>query len=639
MSARCGFPEDHPLFAGFLPAMRERIVELLAGHDVVLALGAPAFTYHVEGAGPHVPAGAALCQLIDDPSTAAWAPRRHRRRSAASGSALRTCCSARRRAPRARCRRARAGRAPRAEPSSPMSVAFALQTLAEVREPEQHRRRGGAELAAGDARPPADRCAARPSTRWPAAASASACRRPSASRWRKPDARVIALVGDGSAMYSIQALWSAAQLKLPITFVILNNRRYAALQEFAPTFGFAPDAAARRHRPAAASTSSRWRAAWAATRVRVEQPEALRDALAGGAALGRAVAGRDRRRLNADRSREMNGCHSATLRRAVALRSRRLARLAAGACPLRAARRPGRPSRSSVVVNFPPGGAADQIARLVGQPLQEALGQPVVIENKTGAGGNVAGDAVAKSAPDGYTLLMSSGGMVSVNPHIYPKMSFDPAKDLTPVAAAARVLGLPGGQAGVPGEGRRRSSSPTPKANPGKLSYGSPGNGSSPHLAGEMMNSQAGTSRGHIPYRGAAPALQDLLGGQIDFLFDPGIAPAARAGRQAQAARRRRPAALAALSRRADARRVGPEGLRRRHAVRLLRAGGTPKPVIERLNARDQPASSRPSRWRDRIVALGGATVPMTPAQFDAKARDDSQRFGAIIRERKIVGD
>src|SRR5688572_15821740 len=98
---------------------------------------------------------------------------------------------------------------------------------------------------------------------------------------------------------------------------------------------------------------------------------------------------------------------------------------------------PARPIR--VIVNFPPGGAADVIARTVAQPLQEALGQPVVVENRGGSGGNLGGDAVAKSAPDGYTLLMSSGGMVSVNPHIYAKMAFDPVKDLTPVAAAARV--------------------------------------------------------------------------------------------------------------------------------------------------------------------------------------------------------
>ena len=175
-----------------------------------------------------------------------------------------------------------------------------------------------------------------------------------------------------------------------------------------------------------------------------------------------------------------------------------------------------------VVVNFPPGGAADQIARVIGQPLSEALGQPVVIENRAGANGNLGGEVVAKSAADGYTLLMSSGGMVSVNPHIYARMSFDPAKDLTPVAAAARVLVFLVVKPAMPVDNVQRFLA-FAKAHPGQLTFGSTGNGSSPHLAAEMMKSQAGLFAVHVPYRGAAPALQDLLAGQLDFYFDPGI--------------------------------------------------------------------------------------------------------------------
>ncbi len=172
-----------------------------------------------------------------------------------------------------------------------------------------------------------------------------------------------------------------------------------------------------------------------------------------------------------------------------------------------------------VVVNFPPGGAADQIARAVGIPLAEALGQPVVIENRGGANGNLGGDIVAKSAPDGYTFLMSSGGMVSVNPHIYTRMSFDPTKDLVPVASAARVLVFLVAKPSLPVD-NIQGFIKYAKENPGKLSYGSAGNGSSPHLAGEMMKSQAGLFAVHVPYRGAAPALQDVLAGQLDFYFD-----------------------------------------------------------------------------------------------------------------------
>ena len=296
---------------------------------------------------------------------------------------------------------------------------------------------------------------------------------------------------------------------------------------------------------------------------------------------------------------------------------------------------PAKPIR--VVVGFAPGGAADQIARLVAQPLQEALGQPIVVENKTGAGGNVAGDAVAKSAADGYTLLLSSGGMVSVNPHIYPKMTFDPAKDLAPVAAAARVSVYLVVKPEFPAANVREFIAYA-KAHPGKLNYGSPGNGSSPHLAVEMMNSQAGTATTHVPYRGAAPALQDLLAGQIDFLMDPGVAlPQVQAGKLkllAVGGPQRSPLYP-------DVPTLDESGLKGFDADTLFgfyAPAATPKEVIDRLNAEiNRILATRPVA--DRITALGGAIAPMSPAQFDAKAKEDYQRFGAIIRERKIVGD
>ena len=235
MSGRCSFPEDHRLFAGFLPAMREKIVDLLGGHDVIVAIGAPAFAYHVEGAGPHIPAGATLCQLTDDPDTAAWTPVG----ISAVGSiglAIQDLLSRPAPAPRS----APDGRAPhpRAEPSDRMSVAYVLQTLAELRD--------AGDIVVEEA--PSSRPVMQaylPITRsggfytmdsgglgygMPAAVGVAL---------GKPGTRVIGLIGDGSSMYSIQALWSAAQLKLPITYVILNNRRYAALQEFAQVFGFA----------------------------------------------------------------------------------------------------------------------------------------------------------------------------------------------------------------------------------------------------------------------------------------------------------------------------------------------------------------------------------------------------------------
>ncbi len=290
-----------------------------------------------------------------------------------------------------------------------------------------------------------------------------------------------------------------------------------------------------------------------------------------------------------------------------------------------------------VVVNFPPGGAADQIARAVGQPLQDALGQPVVIENRGGSGGNLGGDAVAKSAADGYTLLMSSGGMVSVNPHIYARMSFDPTKDLVPVAAAARVLVFL----------VVRSESPITdfatfradlKANPGRRSFGSPGNGSSPHLAAEMMKSMTGTFAVHVPYRGAAPALTDLLGGQLDFLFDPGIAvPHIRSGRLRLLAVGS-PSRSPLFPNAPTLDEVGLKGFDADTVFGFYAPAGTPAAVVTRLNTEINRILATPA-MKDRIQALGGVPAPMTPAEFAAKAAEDSKRFGGIIRERKISGD
>lgn len=239
MSGRCGFPNDHPQFGGYLPAMRERIVERLAGHDYILVIGAPAFIYHVEGQGPHLPAGASLGQLIDDPDIAAWAP-----------AATSVLCSIRlgvrdlleRSAPPPRPPPAAQRRPARAAPPAAgerLSVAYVLQTLAELRDassiiveeapsarPVMHEH-----LPIVRAGTFYEMCSGGLGFGLPAAVGVALA---------QPDARVVALIGDGSAMYAIQALWNAAQLELPIAFVILKNRRYAGLQDFAPRFGFKP---------------------------------------------------------------------------------------------------------------------------------------------------------------------------------------------------------------------------------------------------------------------------------------------------------------------------------------------------------------------------------------------------------------
>ena len=290
-----------------------------------------------------------------------------------------------------------------------------------------------------------------------------------------------------------------------------------------------------------------------------------------------------------------------------------------------------------VIVNFPAGGAADQIARAISQPLQESLKQPVVIENRAGANGNLGGEAVARAPADGYTLLMSSGGMVSVNPHLYSRMSFDPAKDLVPVAAAARVLVFLVTRPSLPPANVKEFISYV-KANPGKLPYGSPGNGSSPHLAGEMFKTQAELFALHVPYRGAAPALQDLLAGQIDYAFDPGIAlTQVRAGKLrllAVGSPKRSPLFP-------DVPTLDEAGLRGFDADTVFgfyAPAGTPPEVVTQLNTQINRALALPA-VQERLASIGGEAQPGSPAAFQQRATADSQRFGALIRERRIVAD
>ena len=273
---------------------------------------------------------------------------------------------------------------------------------------------------------------------------------------------------------------------------------------------------------------------------------------------------------------------------------------------------PSKPLR--IVVNFPPGGAADQIARAVAQPLQASLGQTVVVENRAGSGGNIGGDVVAKSPPDGYTLLMSSGGMVSVNPHIYTKMPFDPAKDLVPVAAAARVLVFLVLRTENPSKDFKAFLADL-KTHPGQRSFGSPGNGSSPHLATEMMKAQTGTFAVHVPYRGAAPALTDLLGGQLDFLFDPGIAiPHVRSGKLrmiAVGSPQRSPLFpdVPTLDE------LGLKGFDADTIFGFYAPAGTPEPVIGKLNAEINRILATPA-LKERITALGGVPAPDEPGRI-----------------------
>jgi tripartite-type tricarboxylate transporter receptor subunit TctC len=296
---------------------------------------------------------------------------------------------------------------------------------------------------------------------------------------------------------------------------------------------------------------------------------------------------------------------------------------------------PARPVR--LVVNFAPGSSPDLLARAISGPLQQALGQSVTVENRSGAGGMVGGEAVVKSPADGYTLLVASGSSVSINPLIYPRMPYDPARDLAPVAALARIE--------VFLAARSEASYKTyaefvrfAKANPGRLTYGSPGNGTSPHLAGEMLKSKAGFFAVHVPYRGSAPALQALLAGQLDYMFDPGIAfEHVRSGRLrmlAVGSARRVPLwpDMPTLDE------LGLKGFDAGTTHAVYAPASTPADVVTRLNAEINKALAVP-HVRTMITNLGAEATPMSPADLRNLQAADLRRFTAIVQERKISAD
>ncbi len=295
---------------------------------------------------------------------------------------------------------------------------------------------------------------------------------------------------------------------------------------------------------------------------------------------------------------------------------------------------PAKPIR--LVINIAPGSSPDVVGRAVATPLSQALGQPVVPDNRSGAGGIVGADAVAKAPGDGYTLLVTSGSVVAIVPHTYAKLPFDPAKDLVPVAAAARITLFLVTKNDLPFKTFAEFLAYA-KTNPGKLSYGSPGTGSTPHIAGEMLKSQAGIFAVHVPYRGAAPALQDLLGGQVDFVFDPGLA--------FSHVRANRVRLLAVASPKRSLQfpdtptldELGLKGFDAGITHAFYAPAGTPAAVVERLNREINRILATPAVIEQ--IRIVGEPTPMTPAELRKLNDRDSQRYAAIIRERNIRQD
>jgi tripartite-type tricarboxylate transporter receptor subunit TctC len=291
---------------------------------------------------------------------------------------------------------------------------------------------------------------------------------------------------------------------------------------------------------------------------------------------------------------------------------------------------PTKPVR--VIVNVAPGGVADITARVLGAKLQETLGQPFVVENRPGGDGYIGFEAVARAEPDGYTLVYAPGSTVMIAPHIVKRPDLDPTKALTAVAATGSVSLYVMTHPDVPVKNFKEFLAYA-RANPGKLNYGTPGNGTSPHIAVEVFNREAGVKLTHVPYKGAGPALKDLLGGVIHLAFDPGVGiPSAKAGKL-------RLIAIAGPSRHPDFPDVptlqenGIKGVDGGPYFGFYATAGAPREPIQRMNQAVLKAMQDPTvRERFKTLAVDLAD-PMTPEQFTAYVRSEHQRYAKLIPE------
>jgi tripartite-type tricarboxylate transporter receptor subunit TctC len=290
---------------------------------------------------------------------------------------------------------------------------------------------------------------------------------------------------------------------------------------------------------------------------------------------------------------------------------------------------PDRPIR--LIVPFPPGGVADLLARSFTPHLQASLGHPVVVENRAGAGGNVGADAVAKSPPDGYTLLLTSTGPLAINAALYAQMPFDPAAAFAPIALALVAPMVLVVRADRPWRGLGDVLEAA-RAAPGRLSGGSAGNGSTPHLALELLKSMARVDITHVPYRGVAPATTALLGGDIEMMFDtvPQAMPQIRGGalRPLAVTTARRVAASPEVPTVAEA---GVPGYESSSWFGLVAPAGTPAPVVARLA--DAVASAlRQPEVVARFAEQGGELGSMGPEAFAAFIRAEREKWTAVVR-------
>lgn len=282
-----------------------------------------------------------------------------------------------------------------------------------------------------------------------------------------------------------------------------------------------------------------------------------------------------------------------------------------------------------IVVPQTPGGASDALARIVGQKLSEKWGQPVVIDNRAGAGGNVGMEVVLAAPADGYTMLMTYVGTQAINGALYKKLTFDPGKDFVPIATLATV---PFVIVGKPDAAFKTAAELADAARAGRVTYGSAGNGSVNHLLGEMFSSAANVKLVHVPYRGAAPALQDLMGGQIDVVFTslPSVAGQIKTATL-------RPIAVTSAKRApsfGSIPTVAESGFQRFDVnpwFGLMGHKSMPRDIVEKIN-HDVNEVLRSKDVADRFAGQGADPHPTSTAEFAATLASDIEKWGAVVR-------
>jgi tripartite-type tricarboxylate transporter receptor subunit TctC len=294
---------------------------------------------------------------------------------------------------------------------------------------------------------------------------------------------------------------------------------------------------------------------------------------------------------------------------------------------------PNKPIR--LVVPFPPGATSDNVGRIVASKLQEALGQPVVVDNRPGAGGTIGTDAVAKSAADGYTLLSATNGFLAIAPHVMA-VKYDPLMDFQPISLVGDFYSVVAVHPSVPATSLLELVA-LAKRQPGKLNFGSAGNGSVTHLLGEVFKNLTGVDMVHVPYKGSAAAITDVLAGRLQLLFDPAAMPHVQAGKL-RALAVTTPTRWPELPNVPTMAEAGVDGFKARVWFGLMAPAGLPPRIVKILNERMVEILARPDA-KEALARIGLKGESSTPDALTERIREDHEFYGRIVKVANVKTD